>query len=179
MRITATLLVLLATIASAETINPDIRWVAGTGNEESAHATRWYLRQDSATSIHDDRSNAEVTPRLQFRCTATDAKITASIDWRRFISSFSTEAGFKVDGERFVWLKWKVDQTEQITSSPSVQDSQKLIALLKSGQELLVEITPYSESPVTTQFDLAGFADAIDTLATNCESARNPDAKTE
>ncbi len=168
MRVIATLVILLAGIASAETLSVAGHWILASSEDPSIPNPTVVLRQDSATTIKDEAAEDDVTPRLRFRCAPGDTSITASIDWRRFISSFSTEAGFKVDDRRFLWLKWKVDQTKQVTSSPSTEDTRKLTTLLKSGRKLLVEITPYSESPVTVEFDLTGFADAIDALAAHC-----------
>jgi invasion associated locus B (IalB) protein len=168
MRLIVLLLTTLAAGVAAETAGAENRWILETGQDPSTFETVAVLRQDSATTIKDERATRDVTPSLEFRCKPGDPSVIASIDWRRFISSFSTEAGFKVDGGRFTWLKWKVDRTEKRTSSPSAADSQKLIELLKSGHELLVEISPYSEGPVTTQFDLTGFAEAIDKLSASC-----------
>jgi hypothetical protein len=112
------------------------------------------MYQDGGNTIKDETATREVTPRLEFRCEPMDQTITARIDWQRFISAFSTEVGFKVDGGKFTWLKWKVDGSEQVTYSPSPADTQKLIDALVTGSELLVDVTPYSEGPVTTTYDL-------------------------
>lgn len=168
MKIIAALLILLANATSSETPGADDSWVRGTTQDSSNRTSNVFLRQDSAVDIRGETAGNEVTPRLQFQCAPGSAEIATSIDWRRFISSFNTEAGFKVDGGSFLWLKLKVDQTEQVSSSRSAEDTLKLIALLKSGRELLVEITPYSENPVIAEFDLTGFADAIVALATDC-----------
>lgn len=168
MRFAVCLLTALAVSVPAETARAENLWVPETGKDPSTFEAVATLHQDSATTIKDERATKDVTPRLQFSCTPGDPAIIASIDWKRFISSFSTEAGFKVDGGRFTWLKWKVDRTEQVTTSPSAADSQKLIGLLKSGRELVIEISPYSEGPVTARYDLTGFADAINELIDGC-----------
>jgi hypothetical protein len=111
----------------------------------------------------------DVNPRLAFRCVPGKAEITARIDWQRFISSFNTEVGFKVDGGKFVWVKWGVDQSNKITMSKTASDSQALIDHLASGSELLVEISPYSESPVTVQYDLGGLSEGLDALRAECQ----------
>jgi len=160
---------MLAGAASAEIPVADGHWIRGTTQDASNRTTSIFLRQDSAVNIRGETGDNEVTPRLQFQCTPGSAPIATSINWQRFISSFNTEAGFKVDGGSFLWLKLKVDQTEKVSLSRSAEDTLKLIALLKSGQELLIEITPYSESPVTAEFDLTGFSDAIVALTTDCQ----------
>jgi hypothetical protein len=127
------------------------------------------LYQDAGNTIKDESATADVTPRMAFHCVPGDGTITARIDWRRFISSFSTEVGFKVDGGKFTWLKWKVDGSEKVTMSPSADDTQKLIDAMAGGSELLVDVTPYSEGPVTVTFDLAGLADGLDALQAACQ----------
>jgi hypothetical protein len=137
--------------------------------DESGYETVTSLGQDAANTIKDESYSKEVTPRLSFNCTPGDAAVTANIDWKRFISSFSTEVGFKVDGGKFTWLKWRLDDSEKVTLSPSADDSKKLIDLLASGEKLLVEISPYSEGPVEVEFDLTGFADSLVELGRRCQ----------
>ena len=156
-----TALMLLSALACTAVQADDV-WTFDTTDVATMH-------QDGGNTIKDEYATTDVIPRLEFRCTPGDPAITARIDWKRFISSFSTEVGFKVDGGKFTWLKWKVDRTEKVTRSPSADDTQKLIGALGSGQELLVDITPYSEGPVTVTFDLAGFADALETLGNSCQ----------
>ena len=125
------------------------------------------IAQDGGNTIKDESWTKDVTPRMQFTC-AAGGEIIASIDWQRFISSFNTEVGFKVDGGKFTWLKWKVDSSEKVTISPSASDTEKLLDALGDGSELLVDVTPYSESPVTVTFVLSGLAGAIETLRSAC-----------
>ena len=134
---------------------------------ESADAES--IWQDAANTIKDASAQNDVTPRIEFRCTPGDPAVTASVDWGRFISAFSTEVGFKVDDGRFMWLKWKVDSSEQVTYSPSVDDSAKLIEALSTGSTLTVDVSPYSEGPVVVTYDLAGLAAALAGLRERCQ----------
>ena len=127
------------------------------------------MHQEGGNSIKDETATKDVTPRLEFRCDPMDQSVTARIDWKRFISSFSTEVGFKVDGGKFTWLKWKVDGSEKVTLSPSASDTQKLIESIGEGSELLVDITPYSEGPVTVTYDVSGLAAALEKLRSSCQ----------
>lgn len=169
MRNVVVFLAALPALAWAGAPGPDSSWNLETIEDSSGYGPVAALQQDSATSIKDEAASNDVTPRLEFRCTPGDPTVTARIDWQRFISSFSTEVGFKIDGGRFTWLKWKVDQSEKVTLSPSAEDSQKLIDALKAGSELLVEISPYSEGPVTAEYDLSGFTDALNALISECQ----------
>jgi hypothetical protein len=169
MRSLCVILVTLPTLAWADAPGPDSRWKLETVEDSSGRGSVVALHQDSSKTIPGEAASGEVTPRLEFRCTTGDSNVTARMDWKRFISSFSTEVGFKVDGGRFTWLKWKMDQSEQITLSPSAADSQKLIDTLKAGSELLVEVSPYSQGPETAAFNLNGLSAALDALAGECQ----------
>ena len=144
-------------------------WSLVVGEDPSTYKTVASLQQDSLATIKDENARQELNPRLMFRCTPGDPAISARIDWQRFISSFRTELGFKIDGGKFSWLKWKVDQSNKVTLSPSATDSQKLIDLVLDGEKLLVEVTPYSQSPVTVEYDLVGFSVALEKLRALCK----------
>jgi hypothetical protein len=148
--------------ASTTAVHAEAAWMHESGESEM-------LYQDGGNTIKDEYATKDVTPRLEFHCNPGDPAVTARIDWHRFISSFSTEVGFKVDDGKFTWLKWKVDGSEKVTLSPSPDDTQKLIDAMASGSQLLVDVTPYSEGPVTVTYELAGFADALETLKAACQ----------
>ncbi len=143
-------------------------WILGVGEDSSTNETVASLRQDSHGTIKDEYAKQDLHPQLIFRCVPGNATIMARIDWQRFISSFNIELGFKVDGGKYTWLKWKVDQSNKVTLSPSAEDSQKLIDLALTGNKLLVEVTPYSQSPVTVEYDLAEFSVALANLKNSC-----------
>jgi type VI secretion system protein VasI len=165
----AACLILFAGIATAQTKQLDGNWVITIGEDPSSYEVVTSLQQESANTIKDEYATKDVKPQLAFRCAPGNQEISVQLDWRRFISSFSTEVGFKVDGGKTLWFKWGVDQSNKITKSKSAADSQSLIDQLDAGSELLVEVSPYSESPVTVQFDLAGFSQALDALRGECQ----------
>lgn len=138
---------------------------AGAGEFETVAS----LSQDAANTIKDESFSKDVTPRLSFSCAPGNPTVTASIDWQRFISSFSTEIGFKVDDGKFTWVKWKMDDSEKVTISPSADDTKKIVELLSSGERLRVEVSPYSEGPVEVWFDLTGLADGLIELEKTCQ----------
>lgn len=127
------------------------------------------LEQESQDAIRDETATKEVNPLLALQCTPGNTEVSISIDWRRFISSFNTEVGFKVDGGKMLWQKWGVDATNQITSSKSASDARSLLAALTAGRELLVDISPYSESPLQVRFNLEGLPQGVEDLAIACQ----------
>ncbi len=159
----------LPALACADAPGPDSSWDLDTVDDPSGYGSVVVLHQDSSKPISDEAATGEVTPRLEFQCSPGSGAVVARINWNRFISSFSTEVGFKVDGGRFTWLKWKMDSSEQATVSPSASDSQKLIDVLSVGNELLVEVSPYSMGPETAEFDLVGLTDSLAAFAAQCQ----------
>ena len=164
-RFAITLVMLAAGYAGAEDSDS---WTLEVGEDPQTYATVASLTQDSQATIKDEYATKDVHPQLAFRCTLGDATITARIDWRRFISSFNTEVGFKADDKKTLWLKWGVDQSNKITRSPNSDDSQKLIDYLLGAESLSVEVSPYSEPPVTVGYRLAGLADGLAGLRAEC-----------
>jgi hypothetical protein len=162
-------LILVAGMAAAQTRELDGNWVISIGEDPSSYEVVASLQQASANTIKDEYATKDVKPLLAFRCTPGNAEISVQIDWRRFISSFNTEVGFKIDGGKTLWLKWGVDQSNKITVSKSAADSLSLIDRLDGGNELLVEVSPYSEPPVAVQFSLAGFSQALESLRAECQ----------
>lgn len=141
-------------------------WILETRDAPDGSAAQPVLAQVSADAIADEYGSKQVNPEIQFRCSG--GEVLAQIHWQRFISSFNTELGFKADDGRNKWHKWKVDRSNQITLSPSASDTATIIEKMQAGKTLIVDVTPYSESPVQVSFDLAGFAEAIEKLRASC-----------
>jgi type VI secretion system protein VasI len=144
------------------------RWTLTVGEDPSSYEVVASLQQDSANTIKDEYATRDVVPRLSLRCVPGNPQVTARIDWQRFISSFNTEVGFKVDDGKTLWLKWGVDRTNKITASKSADDSMTFMEHLADGRKLQVEVTPYAESPVTVEFDLTGLASGLEGLHEEC-----------
>jgi type VI secretion system protein VasI len=158
----------MASLAMAQTSDLEGKWVLSVGEDPSSYKIVASLQQDAANTIKDEYATKDVTPRLMLHCTPGNPELGATIDWQRFISSFNTEVGFKIDGGKTLWLKWGVDSSNKITRSRSAADSMTLIEQLKTGRSLLVEISPYSESPVTVEYDLSGIGEGLDRLIKEC-----------
>lgn len=144
-------------------------WTLGTDDAitwETVHV----LSRSSSDSIADEYATKEVSPVLSFRCTGGgDGSLSMQIDWQRFISSFNTEAGFRVDDGTRDWIKMSVDDSNKVTLSRSSEDVVRLMDSMSEGSSLNVEIVPYSESAVSVTFPLGDFPDAIDGLRQACE----------
>lgn len=158
--------IVMSTVAAAEMI--DERWSLATAEESYENVV--LLQQVSTDAIPAEDGPGEINPVLEFRCTeGGDGTITFRIDWRRFISSFSTEVGFRVDGGKATWLKLAVDESNAITLSTSGSDAAKLIEKMQGGQAVVVEVSPYSQAPLFVGWSLAGFDTALEKLSAACE----------
>lgn len=159
------LIVLLVLGASAQALAND-GWTAGV--DDSGYDSRQVIYQASSTAIADEYATKEVNPVLSFGCVAGgDGTVTAKIDWQRFISSFSTEAGFSVDDGKASWLKMAVDSSNKQTLA-NAADTASLLTLLEGGKQLTVEIAPYSEPSVFVHFDIETFGAAFALLKDGC-----------
>jgi len=154
--------------AVAQTSDLEGSWVLTVGEDSSSYEVVASLQRGSANTIKDEYATKDVVPQLMLRCAPGDPTITARIDWQRFISSFNTEVGFKVDDNKTLWLKWRVDRSNKITLSPSADDSRNLVEHLQEGTSLQVEVAPYSEPPVTVDYDLTGFTKGLEALLKEC-----------
>ena len=162
-------LTIMIGVSTAEETNLGGTWTLFIGEDEQSYESIASINQNSATTIKGENAADDVTPVLSFRCSPGKAEILASVDWNRFISSFNTEVGFKVDDGKRRWIKWGVDQSEKITLSRSAEDTRALLEQLSSGALLEVEVSPYSSSPVTANFELDGIDAALAELSTRCE----------
>jgi hypothetical protein len=164
----AGLLIVLGSTGAAEPLAYG-KWTLASGEDAATFTAVAALWQNSVNSIKDEYASKDVIPQLVFRCRPGDPTVIASIDWGRFISSFTTELGFTVDAGKRKWRKWSVDRSEKITISPSAVDTQLLLDQLRDGTQLEVRISPYSEGPVNAHFDLGSFDQAVEELRANCQ----------
>ena len=164
----AGLALLVSAAWHAEDARAEGKWVLTAVEDSSGYDEVATLLQDAANTIKDEYATKDVTPRLMLQCVPGTTDITARIDWQRFISSFNTEIGFKVDGGKTLWQKWGVDRSNKITQSPSPAVTAALIEALQNGTMLQVEISPYSEAPVFVEYSLDGLASGLEGLAKEC-----------
>lgn len=145
------------------------KWSLETVQDPATWETVASLHQESTGTIPDEYASKDVRPQLALRCTpGGDGAIAVRVDWRRFISSFNTEVGFKVDDNELILLNLGVDKSNKITLTRSASDDRTLIEYLMGGSTLRIEVIPYSESLVTVDYDISGFGDALAALESAC-----------
>lgn len=163
----AVALPLLTLTAIAEV--PD-NWTLESGPDPATYETVVALYQESLGTILDEYASKDVRPRLELRCLPDRGEgISVRVDWRRFISSFNTEVGFKVDDRELMLLNLGVDRSNAITMTRAASDDERLTEYLGGGRRLRIEVIPYSESLVTVDYDISGFDSALAELEARCQ----------
>lgn len=152
-----------AFVTSASWADADGTWTLEA--DPDSYDGRMLLTQTSADSISDEYGAKEVNPVLAFAC--SDGAVAMQINWQRFISSFKTEAGFKIDDGDANWLKLDVDSSNKITLA-NADSTKELIDNLGDGSTLHVEIAPYSEPSVFVSFDIATLTAELERLKETC-----------
>lgn len=144
-------------------------WALEVTQDTRTYETFAVLAQGSTQTIADEYASKQVRPQLEFRCVpGSGVSIAVRLDWRRFISSFNTEVGFKVDDKELMLVNWGVDRSNRITMPRGESDTRELIEYLSGGERLQVEVIPYSESLITIEYDIAGIDAGLAALEGKC-----------
>ncbi len=144
-------------------------WSLEIGRDEKTWEHVATLGVESSNDVADEYATKKVRPQLAFTCTpGGDGTISVRLDWRRFISSFNTEVGFKADDRELLLVNWGVDKSNRITHPRSVSDASEIIAYLAGANRVQVEVIPYSASLITVQFDISGIDEALQALSAKC-----------
>lgn len=160
-------LLLLAATAAAEPVASN--WSIDVARDEKTWENVATLAFESNNEIADEYAAKMVHPQLAFLCKpGGDGAISVRLDWRRFISSFNTEVGFKADDRELLLVNWGVDKSNRVTQPRSAGDSEELIAYLAGAAHVQVEVIPYSASLITAQFNISGIDQALQQLAAKC-----------
>lgn len=160
-------LIFLAAPALAEQLAA--HWSLEVGRDAQTWENVATLGFESVNEIADEYATKKVHPQLAFVCKpGGDRTISVRLDWRRYISSFNTEVGFKADEKELLLVNWGVDKSKQITLPRSAGDSQELISYLAGAASVQVEVIPYSASLITVQFNISGIDEALQQLAAKC-----------
>ena len=129
------------------------------------------LVQISNIAVRDERGSKDVHPVLEFYCEYNNPDIYSEINWHRFISSFNnTEIGVSVDDMKTDWISIKVDKNNNITRLDSNERSSSFIKRLLSGSSLKIQVEPYSEPIIFSQFNLNTFEIKLNELTELCRN---------
>jgi hypothetical protein len=160
---------LLLTAAGVHADSMSAQWALEVARDATTYEDVATLRVDAVDDIADEYARKRVHPQLAFYCVPRgNAALSVRLDWRRFISSFNTEVGFKADDRELLLVNWGVDRSNKITLPRGAKDTNDLIEYLRGAANLQVEVIPYSDSLITVNFDISGIDAALQALAEKC-----------
>ena len=153
--------------------------VGGTNDSApaaSSAAVGSWIVQDDTNPIDDTRTvvlallSASGTNRrgspigLLLRCQSGETSLY--INWRDYLGS-EANVLLRVGDEEASTRRWSLSTDSQATFAPG--NNRELIERLLTVDRLVAQVTPYSESPITAVFELAGIQEAILPLRETCE----------
>ena len=128
------------------------------------------LSKISSNSVRNESDSKDVYPSIDFYCQNNNPEIFLKIDWKRFVSSFNkSEIGITIDNARTEWISVKIDKKNEITRLTSTKDTQKIINKLSTATSLRVEVEPYSEPVIFSEYNLADFPSKLNEFIQICK----------
>ena len=103
-------------------------------------------------------------PTLILRC--SENKTEAYVSWDTFLGTRSAKILSRYDKEKAHTRSWGISTDNKASFAPGGNVS--YIKKLLKHKKLLLQVTPYSDSPVTAKFDLRGINEAIKPLRKAC-----------
>jgi type VI secretion system protein VasI len=100
---------------------------------------------------------------LVLRCASNETELY--INWLDYLGSEASVLT-RVDREKAKTQRWNLSTDSKATFYP--RNSIIFIKRLISAKQLVAQVTPYGESPVTAVFNLAGLSNAIKPLQETC-----------
>ncbi|MDH2435597.1 type VI secretion system-associated protein TagO [Pokkaliibacter sp. MBI-7] len=139
------------------------KWVVRTETSPIDDSTNVFLTLEAENYITSRMTTTKPTLMLRCKENSTDAFII----WGVYLGLETTEVLTRLDKEKAKTTTWTLS-----TDNTATFYYGKDIAYIKSlmtHDQLLAQVTPYSESPVTTTFDLRGLSEAIKPLQEACK----------
>jgi len=100
---------------------------------------------------------------LALRCMSN--KATVYVMWNSYLGD-EARVTFRVGGGESRTKTWSVSTDKTATFYPS--DHVEFMKEIMAADRLVLQVTPYNESPITAVFDLAGLPNAIKPLREDC-----------
>ncbi len=121
-----------------------------------------YLWRKSIVNIRT-KYGAPVTPLFVIAC--TEDVTSAHVSWDTYISSKDVPVLVRQDSDDAIELKWDISTDRESTF---IRRPIAFVRSLLKRKQLVVEVTPFGESPVMAIFNLDDLAEAIKPLAEAC-----------
>lgn len=156
----------------AKTLNVDMpkqkisvgkgKWTVSEETSAIDDSKKVTLLLDAENSIGD--SYRKYTPTIVLRC--SENKTNAYIVMGKFLGSDGIKVLTRLDKQKASKKRWSISTDHKAIFAPGSNTG--YIKTLIKHDKLLVQLTPYSASPVMTTFDLRGLKEAVIPLRNAC-----------
>ena len=121
-----------------------------------------YLSITANDSIHG-KYGKDPIPTLLLRC--KEKKTDGFINFDTFLGSDSTDVTIRMDKDKAQTSSWSISTDH---NSAFIPKPLQFIKSIMNKSSMLVQVTPYGESPVMTSFDIQGLSESIKPLQEAC-----------
>jgi type VI secretion system protein VasI len=150
----------LAPSSKDATMSAGSKWSVSTDSDPLTDKSVHYamLEADEGRGRFEDRIS------LIIRCKS--GKTEAYINWNAFLGSDGLSVTSRIDKESAVTSYWSISTDHKASFMPKpVATLQKF----EGASSFVVNLTPYSESPITAIFDITGAKDAFKNIRQDCK----------
>jgi type VI secretion system protein VasI len=135
------------------------KWRSSTTNDPLTDKPTVFLslRAESGAGRHDK------LPLLAIRCKNNTTELW--IDWETYVHNEGRSVTTRIGNKPAAQSYWSVSTDHTATFSPATIP---LIKSMLSEQRLVALVTPFSQSPITTVFDITGIAEAMKPVQKAC-----------
>jgi type VI secretion system protein VasI len=112
------------------------------------------------------RYNKQPVPQLVIRC--MESKTAFYIDWGAYLGIGRTRVTWRIDTRAPHNAAMDISTDSNAAGFWSGKEAIDAVRALKGGTKLVARITPYSESPVETTFQIEGADRQVDEVAKTC-----------
>lgn len=138
------------------------KWRVSTKTSPIDDSKNVYLRLIAEKPV-SGKYGRESQPTLLIRC--KENKTNLFIPFGFFLGSDSTRVTTRLDKEKARTSTWSISTDHEAIFAPrDISFTKKLM----QHDRLLVQLTPYGESPVMTEFDVRGLENAVKPLREAC-----------
>jgi type VI secretion system protein VasI len=146
----------LGVVSPSKSVTDDAgKWRLHTDISPMDDSKSFYLSVDAEEPVGTGFRADTSTMMIRFKEGQFDCYITYPL----FIGSDSTEVTVRVDRQQPITRKWGISTDHKAIFAPG--DARQFVRSLTNAKSLVVRLTPYGESPVTTAFDIRGLNEAM------------------
>ncbi len=140
---------------ATETITGSGKWRLRTDTSPMDDTKSYFLSLDAEAPVGTGFRAGTPTMMIRFR----EEKFDCFISYPLFIGSDTTDVTARIDRQQPVTRKWNISTDHKAIFAPG--DARQFVRYMTTAESLVVRLTPYGESPVTTTFDIRGLNEAI------------------